>query len=239
MTYPFRRCCYFLDKLSFIRASSGIVCQWVAHRLHHSEETPAGYPSRHVLRSGRLAGSTGCGTQGRRSARELAFPALTGATRSSRYRAGPVLPRCRRRRGSGDRPHQGHHAVHLYGHPADMTCATRACSAGTKTRSSGSTRNDRRTRRIAGRNWRSCPGGRSSAAEREIPSTRTSAASLYPVADGCPRLPPVHDQIQDDRDASPGARGRAWHRSGVPTVRRCGVPLRGHAHHQAGLCFGG
>src|ERR1035441_3398155 len=34
MTYPFRRCFYFLDKLSFIRASSGAVCHWVACRLH-------------------------------------------------------------------------------------------------------------------------------------------------------------------------------------------------------------
>ena len=75
-----------------------------------------------MLRSGRLAGSTGCGTRGRRSARELAFPALTGAT--------PVfadiepdqfcLDACAVEAAVTGRT-KGIMPVHLYGHPADMT----------------------------------------------------------------------------------------------------------------------
>ena len=80
-----------------------------------------------MLRSGRLAGSTGCGTQGRRSARELAFPALTGATpvfadiEPDQFclDAGAVEAAVTGRT-------KGIMPVHLYGHPADMTCATRA-----------------------------------------------------------------------------------------------------------------
>ena len=75
-----------------------------------------------MLRSGRLAGSTGCGTRGRRSARELAFPALTGATpvfadiEPDQFclDAGAVEAAVTGRT-------KGIMPVHLYGHPADMT----------------------------------------------------------------------------------------------------------------------